>query len=59
MAKDVAIVTGGCMYCCVWFLAYCLESSLVLQEYCRTEWRVLKDRFEKNLYPYADSFRLK
>ena len=31
MAKDVAIAIGGCtcMYCCVWFLAYCLEPSLV------------------------------
>lgn len=33
--------------------------ALFPQEYCKTDWSVLEDRFRKKLYPYADLHRLK
>ena len=29
------------------------------QEYCRMQWSVLEERYQKKLYPYADFHRLK
>lgn len=29
------------------------------QEYCRMQWSVLEERYQKRLYPYADFHRLK
>lgn len=54
---SVHLLHGVCPPCLLVSGTACFVA--MTQEYCQTPWSVLQDRFQRRLYPYADSYRLK